>query len=205
MDTREINIETYWCAVVRQAAEFHQISVAENPEFKSLFECILQVLGEGFIEDATEYGIERWESMLGIVPQLNDTLEDRKVKILTYLTLRQPYTWRVLQQMITAVVGEGNFKMSIDNETQTLHLNCFMLSSALAEMVKELLSRVVPMNLVINFEYYQQVEYLESSGTQYIDTGIIPTPMKQGCTMNGAIPVNLTVINQALPAERSDT
>lgn len=147
METREINIETYWPAVVRNAAEFHQIAIAENPEFKSLFDCIIRVLGEGFIEDATEYGVERWESMLSIVPDAGDTLETRKTRILTYLMLHRPYTWRVLKELLASIVGEGNFEMKYINEYCKLILK---IPDHNSTMIIDLLDKVLPQNILVD-------------------------------------------------------
>lgn len=171
MDIRDVDIEKYWPAVVRKAAEFQQIAIAENPEFNQLFECIMRVLGEGFIHDATEYGVARWESMLGLVPNLTDTLEDRKIRILTYLTLRRPYTWRVLQQMITSFVGEGNFEMSYINDFCRLEVRIVTEDENVLNTIRSFLSNVLPQNVIIDvdygveFKFRQLVAYYKANGS----------------------------------------
>lgn len=146
---RIVDINVYWTEIVRDTAQFEQIAVAENPEFNRLAECIFRALEDSFIHSATEYGVKRWESMLQIAPSSGETLEERKARILTYLNLKLPYTWRVLKQLIEDVVGEGNVEMNLDNDTQTLTID---VPDTHIETVKDLVSRVVPMNLDIQYK-----------------------------------------------------
>ena len=143
MDSRIIAIENYWAAVVRETDEFQQVAIAENPEFNKLGECIKRVLQDSFIHDATEYGVGRWEKMLNIVPELTDTLEDRKIRVLTQLNVRLPYTWRVLKQMISSFVGEGNYEMNYINDYSKLIIKIKVDSDSQYYTVLNLLKNVV--------------------------------------------------------------
>lgn len=176
MEIREVKIEEYWPLIVKNTEEFGQIAVAENPEFNQLAECIYRVLKDGFIHDATEYGVSRWENMLGLAVTPDMTLDDRKAAILTYLSCKIPYTWRVLKQMLTGLLGEDNFEMSIDNDTQTVTISLTSTVEHMREKVDELCARVVPQNLVIEVDDfpidYTPVKYLNSTGKQYIDTEV---------------------------------
>ena len=160
---REVDINTYWADIVRDTEQFRQIAVAENPEFNRLSECIFRALEDSFLiagdndeqTGATEYGVERWEKMLQIVPSPSDTLDDRKARILTYLNLKLPYTWRVLKQLIEGIVGEDNVEMNLDNDSQTLIIE---VPNAHSETVKDLVSRVVPMNIDVQYKNKEGVE-----------------------------------------------
>lgn len=173
METKRIvDINTYWAEIIRDTAQFGQIAVAENPEFNRLADCIFRALEDSFIHSATEYGVKRWESMLQIAPSAGETLEERKARILTYLNLKLPYTWRVLKQLIEGIVGEDNVSMELDNDTQTLRLGLSTIGWEKVDTVNDLLSRVLPMNLVVEYDPvpldYTEIEYLQSSGTQYL-------------------------------------
>ena len=150
MESRIVAIENYWAAVVGDTEEFQQIANAENPEFNNLSECIRQVLQDSFIHDATDYGVKRWETMLNIVPEKTDTLEDRKIRILTQLNIRLPYTWRVLQKMIASFVGDGNYEMSYINDYSKLIIKIKVSSDSQYTTVLNLLKNVVPQNVVID-------------------------------------------------------
>ena len=176
METKRIvDINTYWAEIIRDTAQFGQIAVAENPEFNRLADCIFRALEDSFIHSATEYGVKRWESMLQIAPSAGETLEDRKARILTYLNLKLPYTWRVLKQLIEGIVGEGNVEMNLNNDMQTLRI-VFNdnVDASVSNTIDDLISRVIPMNLVVECEYYlpagyKAIDYIEGTGTQYIN------------------------------------
>lgn len=173
MNDRIIEIENYWTRVVRDTAEFQQIADAENPEFNTVLKCLYNILKDGFINDLTENGAMRWEKILGLPVAPDATLEERKVQILTYLSIRRPYTWRVLKQMLTGLLGEDKFEISLDNDTQTLTVKLASTVKHLREKIDELCARVIPQNLVIKMQWinglpidYTPLEYLESTGTQ---------------------------------------
>lgn len=153
MLNRTVAIENYWAAVVGKAGEFKQIAAAENPEFNKLAECLKRILQDAFIQDATEYGVSRWEKMLNLAPYDTDTLEDRKIKILTYLSLRLPYTWRVLEQMICSFVGEGNYSMSYINDFSKLTIRVKVDSATAYETIQTLLKNVLPQHIILDLDY----------------------------------------------------
>lgn len=155
MDNRVIAIENYWANVVRNTGEFQQIANAENPEFIKLSECIKRMLQESFINEASEYGVSRWENMLKLAPNLDDTLEDRKVRVLTYLNIRLPYTWRILKQMIISFVGENNFTMNFINDIRKLEIRVKITNQNQYDTVLNLLNNVVPLDVVIDLDYLE--------------------------------------------------
>ena len=176
MNDRIVEIEKYWTSVVRDTAEFQQLAHALNSEFNRILGCIYRILKDAFITDATEYGVSRWEKILELPVNPSATLEERKVQILTYLSIRRPYTIRVLKQMLTGLLGEGNFEVYIDNDAQTLTIVLVSTVESMREKIDELCARVIPQNLVIEITDmplgYTRLEFLESTGSQYIDTGL---------------------------------
>ncbi len=145
----ETDIRKYWTRVVRGITEFDAIATAENPEFNSLRDCLTRLLNDTFVVDATEYGVERWEDLLNIIPAAGQTLEDRKVKILTYLNVKLPYTWRMLEGTLKGIIGADNFTLTLDNSILKLTLKAKFASLNQKRDVTELLHNVVPKNLFI--------------------------------------------------------
>lgn len=169
---REVRIEEYWPLIVKNTDEFQQIAVAENPEFNKLAECIYRVLEDGFLADATEYGVERWESILKLTPAETDTLDDRKARILTQLSVKIPYTWRVLKQMLTDYIGEG-FVMEYVNDEGKLVIHTDRIADDKLATIQDLLERVLPQNIEVvqvnhhiglpwweNINKYAECEYI---------------------------------------------
>lgn len=146
---REIDIKRYWTGVVKGIDEFKQIANAENPEFNSLTGCLTRLLSDTFVNDATEYGVKRWEKIFGIIPAVNENLEDRKIKILTLLNIKLPYTYKMLDNAVKSIFGEDDYTMFINNETQILTLNALFESDNEYQDVCTLFQNVVPKNLDI--------------------------------------------------------
>lgn len=157
MDIREVKIEEYWPAIVKGTVEFGQIAVAENPEFNLLAECIYNALNDAFITTGTVYCVSRWENMLGLAVTADMSLEDRKSAILYHLSVKRPYTWRVLKQLIEGVVGAGNYDVEFNNDEGKLIVHTNRISDEKSQVVTDLIARVVPENLVIE-RYNHHIE-----------------------------------------------
>lgn len=150
MNDRTIEIERYWTRIVRDTAEFQQIAAAENPEFNTVLKCLYNILKDGFINDLTEYGVRRWEKILELPVAPTATLEERKVAILTYLSIRRPYTIRILKNMLSTIMGDGNYSLNINNDTSTLTVK--IADDKYRADVLMLMQRVLPQELILNFE-----------------------------------------------------
>lgn len=161
MEIREVKIEEYWPQIVKGTAEFGQIAVALNPEFNKLAKCIYEVLNESFVATASEFGVSRWEHILGISPAAGDTLDDRKARILTYLNIKLPYTWRVLKQMLVPILGgEDKFVMEYINDECKLVLHTDRLDDAMLATVDDLLERVLPQNIeVVQYNHHIEISW----------------------------------------------
>lgn len=156
---RQVTIEEYWPLIVKNTAEFQQIAVAENPEFNKLAECIYRVLKDGFIADATEYGVERWEKIIGISPDPGATLDERKATILYYLSVKLPYTWRVLKQMLTDYIGDA-FVLEYVNDEGKLVLHTDRIADDKLQTIQDLLERVLPQNIeVVQYNHNMEVSW----------------------------------------------
>lgn len=80
-----------------------------------------------------------------------------------------------LRAGLNKLVGEGNYELAFDNDKQELTIACWQDAY---EAIADLVSRVVPENLDIKYDIdfiparYTRLEYLEVSGTQWINTGL---------------------------------
>lgn len=146
---REIDIRNYWRPAVRDTLEFQEIAKAINPELMAMQARIYEIVNENFIATASDYGLSRYEKMLNISPEEGDTLDDRRVRILTRMNMNVPYTWRSVNQMLTNLVGEGNHSMNYVNDTSTLTVT---VKSEYKDKVSSFLTNVLPMNIVVIIE-----------------------------------------------------
>lgn len=157
-DRRIVDISDYWINIIRDTAEFKQIAAAENPEFNDLLGCIYRIVADAFIKESTEYGVSKWESILNLPVDEGLTLDERKAKILTYLSVNRPYTWRILKQMLVQILGgEDEFVMEYINDEGKLVLHTDRLSDEQLTIVNDLLARVLPQNIVVD-KYNHNIE-----------------------------------------------
>ena len=157
---RTIQIENYLPSVVREVDVFKQIAKAQNPEFNLLKDRIVQTFSERFIQRATEYGVRRWETLLLIPIDETLTLQQRKERVLTHLNIKTPYTWRMLENMLNAYLGEGNFVLTYNIEKNKLSLKINWLSSYARRDIESLFEKVLPANVVFEISYFENTKVL---------------------------------------------
>ena len=83
INTKEVDLLSYWMPLLRKLYEFKQIAIAEEPELRYILEAIDRTLANMFIETADEYGIKRFEDMMGLFPEEGDSLETRRYNGMT--------------------------------------------------------------------------------------------------------------------------
>ena len=68
---REVDLVSYLPPFMAEFKEIMATLEAENPEFVLVWEAADRVLQNEFIETSDEYGISRWERILGVFPKTN--------------------------------------------------------------------------------------------------------------------------------------
>lgn len=157
------NLIDYLPGILREFKEFQVISETENPEVDALWAVIENIMNDQFVDDSTENGVKRWESMLTIVPKGTDTLDVRKFRILTRLNEKLPYTTTKLDQQMRTLCGEGGYSITLQNLSYTLIVKIALIAKGEFDEVGSLLNRTVPANLVVDLTLlYNQQTTLEN-------------------------------------------
>lgn len=145
---REVDLVSYLPPFM---AEFREIDIAlkaEDPEFLLLWKAADKVLKNEFIETADEYGIERFERMLDILPSPEDTLESRRARVQSQWVNVLPYTARMLLQKLQIVCRSTDFELRNDFEkgyTLILYTNLEQFGSV--GEAENILNTMVPCNI----------------------------------------------------------
>ena len=137
---------------MQEYSEIQHIMDSEQPEVDFLWNEFENVLNNQFIQDATQYGVKRWESMLKIASKGTDTLEERKFRILSRLNQELPYTLTKLKEALVTLCGVGNF--SIDLQAAKYHIEIKLAldnKNNYAEIL-DLLEQMIPANLTQNVQ-----------------------------------------------------
>lgn len=166
---REINLGNYLPPITKETKEFKQIVIGENPEFNLLTGeeggHIEDAFNDQFVMDSTEYGVKRWEKILKIYPGSEDTLLQRKFRILVYLNRKIPYTYRVLENQLKTYFGDGNYNIDLKHKLYELNISIKTFDYTLFETVIEEINVMKPCNLVFHSTMISEVSSKLNIGT----------------------------------------
>ncbi len=148
---REMDLVSYLPVFMRNYREPAAALEAEDEEFEIVWDTADRVLRNRFIETADEYGISRFEAMLGIYPSEEDTLELRRERVRSKWFDRIPYTWKILLQRLTQLCGDTGFVLMHNFEIgYTLFLETELELFGQTQELERLLLTILPCNIVID-------------------------------------------------------
>lgn len=142
----------YLPEVLKQYAEFEEICRVEQPQVAELWDNIERLLLEAFIQDESEIGAARWESVLDIQPFDTDTLELRNFRIHGRMLEEAPYTYRVLCNQLGIMCGDDGYTCELNKDQYTLKIRVALKSKKMIDEVGKLAERIVPLNLILDVE-----------------------------------------------------
>lgn len=146
---REVDLVSYLPPFM---AEFQEISVtlqAENPEFVLAWNAADRILKNTFITTADEYGIARFENMLGILPSKEDTLESRRVRVQTRWFHIIPYTMKALLAKLIALCGDTDFTVTKHFDYYRLDIETNLELYGQVEELQHIIATIIPCNMVV--------------------------------------------------------
>lgn len=106
-----------------------------------------------FISTSTEHGIFRREKILGISPDVRDTLESRRARVLLKwadATSKNPFTLFWLKSKLNSFIGEENYILSLDAKKEKMTLQTYIDTFGLSSRLDKWLDTVIPLNIVVN-------------------------------------------------------
>jgi hypothetical protein len=123
------------------------LQTAEQPEISQLWGDLDTALNDQFLSTSPVYGVSRWEKILGIIPKGTETIDDRKFRILSYLSEKRPYTIRSLQATLDNLFGSGNVKLKVENDVYNLNVSVNNLDRTKSEELNKMLRKIIPANM----------------------------------------------------------
>ena len=139
----------YLPPVLRDVREYQALTQGEDPEIALLWEGMDAAINDQFVVSATEYGVNRWETILQITPKATFTLEERKFSILTRFAEQLPYTIRMLEKMLAELCGPDGFEIRLDANAYTITVLLAISKRNNFEDVRLMVGRVIPANLIV--------------------------------------------------------
>lgn len=136
---------------LRGYREFAAIADGQQWLYDGLWEAVDRALDDQFVPSAGEYGLSRWESILGIYAKGTDTEEERRTRILLRLSEQLPFTMRRLAAQLRSVSGV-DCAVELRMGGCVLRVRLPLTARTNEADVRSLLARVVPLNLAIDFD-----------------------------------------------------
>ena len=147
-NNRTIDLTEYVPDVLKDVREMRAIMEAETPEVQALWDACEDCMNDQFLSEATENGIARREKMLGMSPFATDTLDDRRLRLLSRYNENIPYTRRSLGALLESLCGGRGYVLSILTGTFTVKVQVALSAKKQVDTVREMLERILPYNMV---------------------------------------------------------
>lgn len=149
-DAEDIKPIEYLPPVMQEVLEIQELYKGITPEVRLLFTCSTEAINECFVNTALGYGLERMEAILKINPYPDDTVADRRLRILAALSGDMPYTFERVYEKLKALCGEDNVRMEYAKDIYTLNVQIKLEAKRQYETVKAMLLRMIPCNISLN-------------------------------------------------------
>ncbi len=170
---REVELISYLPAFMQKYKEPAATLGAEDSEFAIAWSEADKILYNRFIATADEYGIGRFEKLLGLYPAQEDDLESRRMKVQSRWVNKIPYTLRVLAEKIR-ILGDGaDFRMEADfRQGYEMWVQTMLEIAGQVGELERIVEETVPCNIVTLTT--NQI-YVETGGEIYGGGGIAYT------------------------------
>lgn len=147
--SRKIDLLQYLPPYPKSFAELQAIADSETPEMQAALDETDVFTGNQYIKSCNEKGVARYEQMLRIYPDAQDTLQRRVLRVFVKWTDSLPYTRRTLKQRLDALCGSGAYELDIDYAQRTLEINLLQEALDCWEDVLVTLREMIPANMGI--------------------------------------------------------
>lgn len=195
---REVDLASYLPPHMAKCKELSATLEAENPEFKLVWQAANRILYNGFIATADVQGISRFESILGILPSVEDTLESRRARAQARWFNAMPYTMRAFILKLIALCGENNFIITEQFDCYRLTLKTDLELFGQVEELEHIISTMVPCNMIVNTDNkipcIAEGTAPAAGGICMVDTHFITNDFKELFNSNGLNAVGSCVI-----------
>ena len=154
-DNREVCLVEYLPHIFKDILDYRALANSAGIELSPLYEKVRTMLEDQFIATASPEIVAKWESYLGITPGANNTLDERKFRILARLSDTPPYTDKYLENRLTELCGKDNWRIFRDYANYGLTVEISMNSEANTDTVAKIVKALVPANLDLVVQEYR--------------------------------------------------
>jgi len=138
---------------MKDIKELQELFDTEDIEVKKLKGEIEKIFSEIIVKTAKSYGLDRYEKIYQINTK-SDLLEIRRLKILSKMNDKESFTYKWLDNKLKQLVGENNYKISIEYNNYRIIISIACLFCNIADTLKRELNKSLPVNLIIQVNLF---------------------------------------------------
>lgn len=139
---------------LREIKDYKEICDTEEIELKNLETKIEEIIREVSVETASSYGLDRYEKILNVI-KTTENIEERRFKIKSKLVNQLPFNMKWLNNKLRALVGDGNYKITLDSENYSITIQISHIFPDVATVMKNDLRQQLPANLIITVNLFR--------------------------------------------------
>lgn len=137
---------------MREYKELNELLSVTQFETTDIWRNIQNILDDQFILTATKNGIERWEKFLEIRAKASETLDERRIIVLTRINEQRPFTIAVLRDLLDGLCGADAYSLTVYPQNFVLQIRLALPIKLRLDPIREMLERVVPVNIIIDLD-----------------------------------------------------
>lgn len=133
----------------RESREFIRLGEGLWPAVRDLCGAAEDAAREGVPETASEEGVRRFEKALGLTPGAEDTLEQRRLRVLGVFTGNPPFSMGWLRQKLELAFGPEGYLAEDSAAGHWLRVGADLSKGYRPEALEQELREKIPANLVL--------------------------------------------------------
>lgn len=149
---RKIDILQYLPFFMQQFLELQLITEVENKVLQEAIEELEVMNNNQFILTADSNGLKRYEQMLGITNLPGETLEARRIKVLSKWNDKEVYTWASFIEELNLICGEGNYRLVEHFTEYWVELHTELSDYGAMEELERVIDYMIPCNLLFDIQ-----------------------------------------------------
>lgn len=147
---RIIDLKALLPQLMTEYSELDSIMTVETTELNIVEAEHEALVNNRYIHTCDEDGVARFERIMSIVPNSNDTLEDRKFRCKSKWNQTIPYNYKVLDEKLTMLCGEDAYNLTVDFTNQKVVIKLALANENQFQSVVDLVYSIVPCNMLID-------------------------------------------------------
>lgn len=148
--TRIIDLKALLPPLMTEYTELHGIMTVETTELNGVEVEHEALVNNRYIHTCNEDGVARFERIMSIVPNSNDTLEDRQFRCISKWNQTIPYNYKVLDEKLALLCGEDAYELIVDFANQKVFIKLALANKNQFQSVVDLVYSIVPCNMLID-------------------------------------------------------